>query len=137
MSATAAAVAPSGIIPARTHSGRATAILAVVAAIVLVWYAAAIWKNGQFIRDMDVRDGKTRSFAELVVASLTQEKPSVPAPHQVLIETINTTLFANPTKPSSLLFHAQVTLVVRPCGLCRRHAARNCPGYRHHQCPQP
>jgi NitT/TauT family transport system permease protein len=59
---------------------------------------------------MDVRDGNTRSFAELVVASVTQAKPSVPAPHQVLIDTIQSTLFANPAKPSSLLFHAWVTL---------------------------
>jgi NitT/TauT family transport system permease protein len=86
------------------------AILAIVLALVAIWYAGAIWKNGNIIHYMDVRDGVNRSFAELVVASLTQAKPSVPAPHQVLIDTIQSTLFANPAKPSSLLFHAWVTL---------------------------
>jgi NitT/TauT family transport system permease protein len=99
--------------PAQTHrlrDSRTLAILAIVLALVVIWYAGAIWKNGNIIHDMDVRDGNTRSFAELVVASVTQAKPSVPAPHQVLIDTIQSTVFANPTKPSSLLFHAWVTL---------------------------
>jgi NitT/TauT family transport system permease protein len=99
--------------PAQRRSlsdSRTVAIVTVVLALVLVWYAGAIWKNGNILHDMDVRDGKVRSFAELVVASLTQAKPFIPAPHQVLIDTIRTTLFANPTKSSSLIFHAWVTL---------------------------
>lgn len=94
----------------RLGDNRAVAILTVVLALIVIWYVGAIWKNGNIIHDMDVRDGKARSFAELVVASLTQPKPSVPAPHQVLIDTFQTTVLTNPTKPSSLLFHAWVTL---------------------------
>jgi NitT/TauT family transport system permease protein len=100
--------------PAGTWSllreSRAVAILAIVLALIVIWYAGAIWKNGNIIHDMDVRDGKTRSSAELVIASLTQPKPFVPAPQQVLVDTIQSTLFANPTKPSTLIFHAWVTL---------------------------
>jgi NitT/TauT family transport system permease protein len=94
----------------RLRDSRAIAILAIVLALIVLWYAGAIWKNGNIIRDMDVRDHVERSFGDLVVTSVTQAKPSVPAPHQVLIDTIQSTLFANPTKPSSLLFHAWVTL---------------------------
>ena len=37
-------------------------------------------------------------------------KPTLPAPHQVAVDTYNSVFVANPTKPSSLLFHAWVTL---------------------------
>ncbi len=94
----------------RLRDSRTIAILAVVLALVVIWYAGAIWKNGNIIHDMDVRDHVDRSFPELVIASLTQAKPSVPAPHQVLIDAFQSTFLANPTKPSSLIFHAWVTL---------------------------
>jgi NitT/TauT family transport system permease protein len=108
---TAASLAVAAPLPARRlRDSRTVAILAVVLALVVVWYAGAIWKNGNIIHDMDVRDGQSRSLVELVIASLTQAKPSVPAPQQVLIDTVQSTFFANPTKPSSLIFHAWVTL---------------------------
>jgi NitT/TauT family transport system permease protein len=59
---------------------------------------------------LDANTDTVRSPWEYFVATMTQAKPTIPAPHQVAQETIATTLFTNPTKPSSLLFHAFVTL---------------------------
>lgn len=94
----------------RVFGSRGFAILVVVIVIVVLWYLAAIWKNASTQINLDHVSNVTRPLGDLVIGSLTQAKPSVPAPHQVLIDTFQSVFLANPTKPSSLLFHAWVTL---------------------------
>ncbi len=59
---------------------------------------------------MDLRREVTRTPTDFIATVLNQPKPTLPSPHQVAIDTWNTTVLANPAKPSSLLFHAWVTL---------------------------
>jgi len=94
----------------RALSGRALPVAIICLAIVAVWYVAAVLLNGPFQRDMDRRREVTRTPVEFIAATLSQPKPTLPAPHQVVIDTYRTTVLANPAKPSSLLFHAWVTL---------------------------
>ncbi|MEJ0011937.1 MAG: ABC transporter permease subunit [Bauldia sp.] len=109
---TAAAIAapaePSAI--SRLLASRAFAIFVIVLAVLILWYAAAIWKNGWVQANMDHLNGVSHSLGELAVAALMQAKPSVPAPHQVLIQTFQSVFLANPTTSASLLFHGWVTL---------------------------
>lgn len=63
-----------------------TPVAVVVAAILAVWYAAAVWMNAPWERDQAARAGQSVSFAELLPRTLTQERPVLPVPHQVAVE---------------------------------------------------
>jgi NitT/TauT family transport system permease protein len=87
------------------------AILTIVLALVLVWYVAAIGLNAGVQLDTyrrgDIVDVPPTQF---VLDTWSQQRPLLPAPHQVAIEIFNTTALVAPTMPRSLLFHAWVTL---------------------------
>lgn len=85
-------------------------ILAVVAAIVAIWYAAAVFMNAQWTRDQAARAGVELSASALVADTLAQERPRLPAPHQVAAELWDTTALKNVTSRRSLVFHGWITL---------------------------
>ena len=61
-------------------------VLAVVLAILLVWYLAAVWLNSAWAQDQAARAGVALPFNERVSQTLSQERPKLPAPHQVAAE---------------------------------------------------
>jgi NitT/TauT family transport system permease protein len=94
----------------RLAKSRVVAVLAIIVAIVGIWYVGAFLLNAPFQRDLDSRASVERSFSEFLGATYGQRKPTLPAPHQVAADLWQSVVLANPTKPSSLLFHAWVTL---------------------------
>lgn len=94
-------------------------VLAVVAALVVVWYAAAVGMNRAWTLDQAERRGLDLSVAEIVADTLNQERPVLPTPHQVLGELWSTTA-GEPLmrerrgemqgNTRNLLFHAYHTL---------------------------
>ncbi len=95
---------------ARFFAGRFVAVAMVVLAIVFIWYLGAFLLNAPFQRDLDERAGVTPSPVEFVVETFSQKKPTLPAPHQVAVDTYRSVVLANPLTPASLLYHAWVTL---------------------------
>ena len=91
-------------------AGQAGPVVVILIAIVAVWYLGAFLLNAPFQRDLDRRAGVERSFPDFIAASLRQPKPTLPAPHQVAFDLYRTVILANPMKPSSLVYHAWVTL---------------------------
>lgn len=89
---------------------RVLPVLAVVAAIVAIWYLAAIWLNAPFQRDTFARAGQAYTTGDLIAATLSQERPVLPAPHQVAVELWKTTAGLSPTSKRSLLYHGWITL---------------------------
>jgi NitT/TauT family transport system permease protein len=86
-------------------------VIVVVAVIVAIWYFAAVLLNTPFQRDMYKRGGQEDvAVAQLVADTLAQERPVLPAPHQVAVEIWNTTVEKKITSKRSLVYHAQVTL---------------------------
>ena len=89
-------------------------ILTVVAAIVVMWYAAAIGMNGKWAREQAARQGVELSTTELVADTWSQDRPRLPVPHQVLVELWNTTgakvLAGKTWSKRSLIFHGWITL---------------------------
>ena len=61
-------------------------ILTIVAVIIAIWYAATIRMNAQWEYDQAERAGVEISFGELVPKTMGQERPQLPAPHQVAEE---------------------------------------------------
>lgn len=84
--------------------------MVVVLAIVALWYASAVGLNLAWERDVATRAGTDVPLIEMVNATLAQERPVLPAPHQVLKEVIDTTFGKKITSKRSLVYHAGITL---------------------------
>ncbi|MGB7317019.1 MAG: ABC transporter permease, partial [Planktotalea sp.] len=85
-------------------------ILTVVAAIIALWYGAAVWLNAPWAYDKAERAGIELSFKEVVADTWAQDKPKLPAPHQVTAEIWKTTVEKKITSKRSLIYHSWVTL---------------------------
>jgi NitT/TauT family transport system permease protein len=92
------------------RGGAVLPVLTVVAAIVLLWYLLAVVLNAAWAYDQAGRDGVTLGFGDLLRDTLGQERPRLPAPHQVVAELWKTTVEVPPTSKRSLLYHGWVTL---------------------------
>ncbi len=95
---------------ARAMAGRFGPVFVVVLAIVAAWYVGAVLMNSQLQIDAFERQDVTWSTSDLVRATLAQDRPLLPAPHQILWEMKKTILDQKITSKRSLVFHAWVTL---------------------------
>lgn len=88
-------------------------VLTVVAAIILLWYAAAVGLNAAWAEDKAKRAGVELSFTDLVADTWSQKKPKLPAPHQVGAEIWKTTgemvINGRGFSKRSLIYHSWVT----------------------------
>ncbi len=91
-------------------AGQTGPVLVLLLLLVAAWYVGAFALDSPFQRDLDRRAHVERSFPELVAASLSQPKPTLPAPHQVAVDLYQTVILAKPWKPSSLIYHVGITL---------------------------
>lgn len=88
---------------------RLLSILAIVAAIIVIWYAGAARMNAQWEYDQAERAGTTVTFLEALPNTMAQERPILPAPHQVAAELWNTTVEKKVTSKRSLIYHTWIT----------------------------
>ena len=88
---------------------RAAPIAAVFAALLVVWYLAAIWLNAPQILDRVLADRTDWKVTELVGLTWSMERPVLPAPHQVAIDLFEAVFGQSIFSPRSLVFHAAVT----------------------------
>ena len=93
-----------------TLTSRILPVLTIVAIIIAIWYAAAIWMNAPFQRDLDRRGGVTSTTMEFLGKTLSQPKPVVPAPHQVAQNIFENTVLRKVSSSRSLVYHSWVTL---------------------------
>lgn len=91
--------------------GNLVPILTVLGVIVLFWYAMAVVMNAPWQQTLNARANLSNvPFTEFALQTFAQDKPVLPAPHQV-VSAIWTGLFgAAITAPRSLAFHAGITL---------------------------
>ena len=82
----------------------------VIALLIALWYVAAVFLNAPFERDTAARAGTEISFSEIVRNTMAQERPVLPAPHQVIAEIWDTTFNKAITSKRSLVYHAWITL---------------------------
>ena len=93
-----------------TFASRIGPVLTIVATIIVIWYAAAVWMNAPFQRDLDRRGDVTSTTMEFIVKTLSQPKPIVPAPHQVAQNVFENTFLRKVTSNRSLVYHSWITL---------------------------
>lgn len=88
----------------------AVPIVVVVLALLIVWYIGAVILNAPFLLDSYARNHVDWNWQRLVLDAWSQERPSLPAPHQVLAEFWKTTFETGIGSKRSLVYHAWVTL---------------------------
>ncbi|PWR19019.1 ABC transporter permease [Zavarzinia compransoris] len=90
--------------------GRGLPVAVVGLGLVVLWYAGAAWLNAPLQIDAFARAGADWTFGDLVRATWAQERPLLPAPHQVLAELWKTVAETDVTSKRSLVYHGWVTL---------------------------
>jgi len=86
-------------------------VTVVVCAMLVCWYIATAVLNTPWQLDTFERaDNTDYSMKELIVGTMSQERPVLPSPHQIAQEVYNTTVKKKITSKRSLLFHSGVTL---------------------------
>jgi NitT/TauT family transport system permease protein len=89
---------------------RVIPVLVILAGIVVAWYVGAFFLNAPFQRDLDRRAGETPTTWEFIAKTMSQPKPTLPAPHQVAVNFFENTFLRPLTSARSLVYHAWVTL---------------------------
>jgi NitT/TauT family transport system permease protein len=89
--------------------GRVVPVLTVLAGIVVLWYAAAVWMNATWVYDQAERAGVSVRFAEMVPQTMVQARPLLPPPHQVGAELWQGLFGQAVTSKRSLVYHGYVT----------------------------
>jgi len=85
-------------------------VTTILVAIVVIWYVAAYLMNAPFQRDLDRRANTTPTAIEFLQKTMSQPKPTLPAPHQVAQNVFENTFLRKVTSNRSLVYHAWVTL---------------------------
>lgn len=91
-------------------SSRILPVLTVVGVIIAVWYVGAFFMNAPFQRDLDRRGNVSSTTIEFVEKTMSQPKPVLPAPHQVVQNLFENTAMRSLTSNRSLIYHGWVTL---------------------------
>lgn len=95
-------------------------VLTIVATLLALWYAAAVALNAQWARDQAARAEVTLTLPDLIADTWSQDKPKLPAPHQVAVEIWNTTgamvLEGRGFSKRSLFYHSWITFSATALG---------------------
>lgn len=107
-----AAVLPTSRAGAWQHPllQRHAPLVTVVAALVVIWYIAAVLMNLSLVRGGFEREEAPYTTMELVAGTMSAERPLLPAPHQVVATFFDGVFGYAPTAPRSLVYHSAVTL---------------------------
>ena len=82
----------------------------VTAAIIAAWYVAAVSLNSEWAEKQAERAGIELTWRELIAETMSQERPRLAAPHQVMTELWDTVVNKKITSKRSLVFHGRITL---------------------------
>lgn len=86
-------------------------VLAVLAVILALWYAGSVAMNAAWTYDQAARSGGEVTFTGLLADTMAQDRPVLPAPHQVAAELWKGVTAYSVTSKKSLVYHGYVTLV--------------------------
>ena len=92
-------------------------VLAVLLAIVIVWYAAAVGLNMGWARQQLEREATPATLSALISNTMMQERPVLPAPHQVAKGLWDGIAGQKITSKRSLVWHGWVTLSATLAGV--------------------
>ena len=92
------------------HQGTCLPVLTVVASLIVIWYAGAVYLNSTQLIDRYQKKGVDWDISRLAQDAWKMERPVLPAPHQVGVELKKTVIDKRVTSKRSLVYHAGITL---------------------------
>ena len=88
-------------------------ITTVVVAVLVLWYAGAVWLNApgaiERVLTPKLAPGTTWTWSDLVQATLAMQRPVLPSPHQVALDFWSSLVDWPIDSPRNLLYHVAVT----------------------------
>src|SRR5712672_1855097 len=89
---------------------RCAPVVAIVLALIAIWYVASVLMNLALVRDGFEREEAPYTVSDLIAGTMSAERPRLPAPHQVIAAFADSVFGYAPTAPRSLVYHSMVTL---------------------------
>lgn len=91
--------------------GSTAPILIMLLALLVIWYVAAVAINWSGVTDAFALKGIANNGPmDVLIGTMTGDKPLLPAPHQVAMELWNTVFSQAVTSKKSLIYHGWITL---------------------------
>jgi len=94
----------------KTVAGKILPILTILVLLTVVWYFFTIYLNSAMQIDKYDKQGISWNISKLVLDTMSQERPKLPAPHQIAEEIWETTVEKKITSKRSLIYHSSITL---------------------------
>lgn len=88
---------------------QAAPVLVVLAALVVLWYAASVWMNSTWVYDQAARAGESPTLMQVIPQTMAQDRPLLPPPHQVAARLWEGLAGQAVTSKRSLVYHGFVT----------------------------
>ena len=85
-------------------------VVTMVAALIAIWYVAAVAMNWSLVRDGFEREETPYTTMDVLSGTMDAERPLLPAPHQVVNAFLDGVFGYAPLAPRSLVYHSLVTL---------------------------
>jgi NitT/TauT family transport system permease protein len=84
-------------------------VLTVLAIVLLVWYAAAVWLNAPQVIERTLSSQPAWGALDLMRLTWSMDRPVLPAPHQIALDLFDSVFGWPLDSPRNLLYHAAVT----------------------------
>jgi len=84
-------------------------VLTVLAIVLLVWYAAAVWLNAPQVIERTLSSQPGWGAIDLIRLTWSMDRPVLPAPHQIALDLFDSVFGWPLDSPRNLLYHAAVT----------------------------
>lgn len=94
----------------KTIAEKILPILTILFLLTVVWYFFTIYLNSAMQIDKYYKQGISWNISKLVLDTMSQERPKLPAPHQIAEEIWKTTVEKKITSKRSLIYHSSITL---------------------------
>ena len=94
----------------KTIAEKILPILTILFLLTIVWYFFTIYLNSAMQIDKYNKQGISWNISKLVLDTMSQERPKLPAPHQIAEEIWKTTVEKKITSKRSLIYHGSITL---------------------------
>ena len=94
----------------KTIAEKILPILTILFLLTVVWYFFTIYLNSAMQIDKYDKQGISWNISKLVLDTMSQERPKLPAPHQIAEEIWKTTVEKKITSKRSLIYHGSITL---------------------------
>jgi NitT/TauT family transport system permease protein len=84
-------------------------VLLVLGCVLLLWYTGVVGLNARGVIERVLADKPGWTTSDLIAATMTMERPVLPAPHQVALDLYSSLIDWPLDSPRNLLFHTAVT----------------------------